>query len=684
MMKSLKNYTYLPLNVKAACLLLHDFLDVSSQFPAVSKQISLEKGARLLIQILKMNSYDEHILVVLKSFMRHYSAVCYRHRTAIMKYLSKLFDVDCQKLTLRASECFALLPLIGPAGEKRVKYVENWNSFFRFITIAMHDTLHELNNVLDRSKINCQFDLRADNFKGDFTSDLKLSKLDTTRASELKNRMDFCCLILSALLENDLPPVNLPISALIHYFSCFSDALRHHKQLRNDISKTLSDCLPQFCRFFAKIVRLTKFNLIPYSQDILFSVESVFHHFSQTEDYSNEAKISFYDLLADLSLYTGAPFKLFNLIWKLWPQMKVDLQLETIHGSNKKENSNIKQENKKKRKKVRESDIMEVDYGDQFISKKLDFSVKCRLINEICKFLSVSSQKFAYHFKPSLYRDLQQFVCKLLMEILNTDENNPYRFDQKCTVVLLDLLLNLILSKNPGCPPAVLCAAEIFDKFNRYSCDQETLNLCSKAFSILDNITKPRVPSLENKMEFDFDNGKVAPELEKEEDNEQIISKLNEILNPHNEGDQQAIHSNGNLALPMEVFNEKLEIRSNNDDPQEPIVININDEEVINCSNFETPQPTQFAPKPTKLHVKDDSSQTVDDPKAKKLKLDNFLITNNQKEVNRREQYIGSTSEGKSYGMLGSIDDLIADFVDAPIEDENAILVSFRDLFFIK
>lgn len=587
---------------KASCLILEEFFRVTIQFPAVSKEFASEKIQILIPKLTSHIVFDEHILLALRSCLKYFPAACGRSiGKHILPYIFKFFDSNLHNIRRLAGDCFAYLPTVGPGGEKRSKHAENWAKQMKFLLFTAHKCFHLLTDP-DRTGHDpntCQFSLKS---VEEFNSYLpELTSLDVEK---LINRTNFCLAAIKFMqIRSTEFEIQIPLMEFIRFLRCIT----HSLAVRNDYSSEnfhCSDVCETFLDTFSVVPSITGYSLAPYCAEIFDLFETILHK-STKIDKLNFVKLKIYLIFDLISSVLGAASKFHLYFSKIWRYCRNDFQtvLSIGDASSVGADNKSKQKQKKQTKKLRDT----IDVVDQFVVKTSDLRFNRMCIVACSKMLTTVVRRVGPALKPGLFRELQQFVCKLLLNVQISRFAKPPYDDGECRLGVYSLLNSLILCQNPGCPPALQCALSIFDQGARDT-NVDVARFCDGVRQIMVNLTKPRVPYLES-IQVSSESSKPV-EIDEEE---------NFILERIDEPVASEVKNGTAIDVPEhQVVDEE----SDDDDEEDRIVVNIGSE---SDENYEDEVQIVSPSKRPKM----DADAVVKYDSPKKFQVDEIKVVEN-------------------------------------------------------
>lgn len=539
---------------KASCLILDEFFRVSARFPAVAKEISAEKMQILIPKLTHVNDVlidGDHVLLALKSCLTFFPAVSGRFATKnIYPYLSKYVDLPLSSTRNLAAHCFSLMPFVGPIGENHLKHQENWLKQLNFLFYTTAQCLNLLTLTNDSSKFsieNIEFLLEMEELTPVVHTDKQFF------------RLDFCLSSINFMISRSSSfIIQFPLSAFLELFRCFTFAFTSEKFVNSHISSVTKGCA-SFLNVFSHVPSIVRYFLTPYCSEIFDLLETNLHQTTKSVEFF-PVKCSVYKVLKEIAVSLGAASKLHLFLAKFWRYCKVYLQatVSTYDNGNAPNPSSLSFEpSASKRQKTKHRKNDKIDDGDQFVVKRsdiiLDKSRKCLI--SCAEMLTVAFERVGVATKPELYRNVQQFVCQLILKIqLRTSVGDVYN-DPKCRLSVYCLLRSLVLCQHPHCPSAVQCAIQIFND-GAQDDDRNVANFCVSTLHIVNNIIKPRVPYLESVI------------------NQTDVSKPVEI----EEEEAVTIGAKSSLITNVAVTTADHEDPNANSDDEEEVVVNIDSE----------------------------------------------------------------------------------------------------------
>ncbi|XP_060111422.1 proline-, glutamic acid- and leucine-rich protein 1 [Heteronotia binoei] len=490
--------------MELAVLVLRDLLEYSCQLPDLARDIGTNHIPGLLTSLLALKPECQiSALEGSKACMKFYPRACGSLRGKLAAFFLACVDSEMPHLQQLACDCYALLPSLGAGFAQGLKYTECWQQQLHCLLATLHGLLGTLCEGAETEPLHyegpgVEIPLPApEEGQTDFLLHLNLRFAGLARC-------------LCRMLRNDFPaPVTVPVQDILDLvcralsvstknIGWFGDGpLRVlflpsiHLEILDVLSALILACGPRLVRLGGALCRLFPQVLTTWSagqQDLLLP--------GQERPYS-AVRTRLYQVLDLWVQVAGAASGVLqgqrphseallgHLIADISPPTETLKLREGCSGSDGKPSAP---------KRPRLSDL---GSPGPSAHRKHDPWANSDVCLAALQGLSRIVLLSGSLLKEQAHKRLQELVIPLLIRLSQADPlpGSPYS-RAGCRQELYRLLLALVLSPAPSCPPPLHCALGLLRQ-GRADASLQVSSFCAEALVTCNALLHPRVPSLQ-------------------------------------------------------------------------------------------------------------------------------------------------------------------------------------------
>ncbi|ERE69351.1 proline-, glutamic acid- and leucine-rich protein 1 [Cricetulus griseus] len=497
-----------PSTMELAVAILRDLLRYASQLPTLFRDISTNHLPGLLTSLLGLRpECEQSALEGMKACVTYFPRACGSLKGKLASFFLSRLDALNPQLQQLACECYSRLPSLGAGFSQGLKHTENWEQELHSLLASLHSLLGTLYEGTETDPVQSE---------GPGVEMLLSQSEDgnTHVLLQLRQRFSGLARCLGLMLSSEFgAPVSVPVQEILDLICRILSISSKNINLLGDgplrllllpsihlealdlLSALILACGGRLLRFGALIIRLLPQVLNTWStgRDTLAPGQERPYSTIRTKVYAIlELWVQVCGSSAGM-LQGGASGEalLTHLLSDISPPTDA-LKLCATRGSSDGGLPSGKPSAPKK---------LKLDMGEALAPashRKGDRNANSDVCAAALRGLSRTILMCGPLIKEETHRRLHDLVLPLVMSVQQGEVlgGSPYN-SSCCRRELYRLLLALLLSPSPRCPPPLACALKAFS-LGQCEDSLEVSSFCSEALVTCSALIHPRVPPLQS------------------------------------------------------------------------------------------------------------------------------------------------------------------------------------------